>query len=229
MVLRIGHRGCFKNENTLSSILHAINILKVDVIEIDIRLTKDNIPVLHHDSNFENVEIYEHTYSELLKYKKIDTLTEVLKNIPKKIQIYLDLKKHSLTFNNNYIETLENIICNILKKLDSHDNIIIASFDHDMVRRILQKCINNKILFIKTCYICHEFPINLLDSYLKNNDLDYLSVNKESVNKEMIKLCHLNNVNLLVYTVNKVTQMKELINIGVNGIISDYPQRIPII
>ena len=79
MVLRIGHRGCsYKRANSLEAIVYAIENLKVDMIEIDIRLTKDLELILHHDANItfhnEIIEIYNHNYSDLIKYKDIDRL-----------------------------------------------------------------------------------------------------------------------------------------------------------
>ena len=231
MVLRIGHRGCsYKRANSLEAINYAIDKLKVDMVEIDIQLTKDLELVLHHDPSFtiDNniVEVYSHCYSDLIKHENIDRLIDVAKHIPKECKIYLDLKKSNDNFENNYNINLENKIVEFLKSLSYCDNYIIASFDHQLVRNILSKSIKQKILFIKTCYISYEFPMRYLKRYIKQNDIDYMSFSNQSINKQVINLCHKYDIKVLVYTVNNTEIIKKLIKLGVDGVISDMPDRI---
>jgi glycerophosphoryl diester phosphodiesterase len=231
MVLRIGHKGCsYKRANSLEAIEHAIHNLKVDVVEIDIRLTKDLKLVLHHDPNFtvnnQIIEIYSHNYSDLIKYKNIDKLSDVAKHIPDECKIYLDLKKSNDHFENDYNEKIENKIVEYFKSLSNCDNYIVASFDHEIVRNILSKSIKHKIIFIKTCYITYEFPMKYIKRYLKHNDIDYLSCSIQSINKKVIEICHEYNIQVLVYTVNNKQTMDKLVKLGVDGVISDMPDRI---
>lgn len=46
------------------------------------------------------------------------------------------------------------------------------------------------------------------------------------INKRLVKKCHDNNMKLIPWTVNDVTAMRRLIRLGVDGIITDYPNRI---
>jgi glycerophosphoryl diester phosphodiesterase len=41
-----------------------------------------------------------------------------------------------------------------------------------------------------------------------------------------IKICHQKGVRVVPWTINKVEDMRHLISIGVDGIITDYPNRI---
>ena len=226
MVLRIGHKGCYKNPNRIDGILHAINELKVDIVEIDVRLTKDNILILFHDNGFEDLEIYNYTFDEISKYLEVDKLEDALNAIPDNVQIYLDIKKSSLNYKNSYNSIIKNELIKMILSRDYYYNLIIASFDHDLVRDLLKEAINNKLLFLKTCYITHEFPSSYLSSYLSTNDIDYLSVNISSLTSEMLRICKNNNISLLVYTVNNRDIIDNLIELGVDGIVSDYPDRI---
>ena len=91
-ILIFSHRGNNQgfNENTLESI-SSVMLLPIDGIEIDIRLTRDRIPVLAHDSNLKrisgfNIPISSLTYSELTKipaYKKytIPKLSDALNKL----------------------------------------------------------------------------------------------------------------------------------------------------
>ena len=46
------------------------------------------------------------------------------------------------------------------------------------------------------------------------------------LNKEVVDSLHSINIQVIPWTVNEVADMRELISIGVDGIITDYPNRI---
>src|SRR3989344_6495878 len=94
----IGHRGLIQagiEENSLASIKNAIKH-KLKIIEIDLRKTKDNIIVLHHDRSFiigsNGYYIDMLTLKEIRKLRNITTLEEVFIAIKNKIRIFLDIK-----------------------------------------------------------------------------------------------------------------------------------------
>ena len=95
----IGHRGA-KNltpENTLASIQKALDC-KVDAIELDVRVTKDEVCVLHHDSFIiKDLEheywISHHTIAQLKKIKPdLATLDEAIKLVKHRIPIMVEVK-----------------------------------------------------------------------------------------------------------------------------------------
>ncbi|MBO3700865.1 glycerophosphodiester phosphodiesterase family protein [Roseivirga sp. E12] len=45
------------------------------------------------------------------------------------------------------------------------------------------------------------------------------------LNKEMVELCHSKNMKVIPWTVNELSAMKRLAQMGVDGIITDYPDR----
>ncbi len=46
------------------------------------------------------------------------------------------------------------------------------------------------------------------------------------VSKKLVRKCHAQNMKLIPWTVNDAASMKGLIRLGVDGIITDYPNRI---
>lgn len=56
---------------------------------------------------------------------------------------------------------------------------------------------------------------------------DIYSPYHQLVNAKMIDLCHSKSIKVIPWTVNETARMEQLINIGVDGIITDYPNRIP--
>jgi glycerophosphoryl diester phosphodiesterase len=100
------HRGLHDNktrapENSLAAFSLAVE--KGFGIELDVQVTKDLVPVVHHDYKLKrsckvNKKISELTYQELRKYKifgseeKIPTLEEVLETVDKKVPLIIELK-----------------------------------------------------------------------------------------------------------------------------------------
>jgi len=107
-ILVCAHRSFHTNapENSLQSIKNAIQA-KIDIIEIDVRTTKDSVLVLIHDKDIDRITtgkglIKNYTFSELqqfnLKMKdsvtldKIPLLEDALKMAKGKVIVNLDLK-----------------------------------------------------------------------------------------------------------------------------------------
>ena len=100
------HRGLHDNgtgapENSLPAFKKAVKAGYG--IEMDVQLTKDNIPVVFHDFTLERVcgregKVCEHTYEELREFnlfesgEKIPKLEEVLKAVNGKVPLIVELK-----------------------------------------------------------------------------------------------------------------------------------------
>lgn len=97
---KIAHRGIHHNflENTLLAFEEAIK--QNYIIELDVRLSKDNFVIVFHDSNLKRIfdinrNIHDMTLKELKKYKYIATLKEVLEFVKGKVPILLEIKYDS--------------------------------------------------------------------------------------------------------------------------------------
>ncbi len=112
-VLKVGHRGArlFAPENTLISIEKSLEF-GFDFIEMDIRFTKDGVPVLMHDERVDRTtdgkgRIADFTLDEIKKLDggnafeyhdkfkgtRVPTLEEALKIIQGRASVYLDQKE----------------------------------------------------------------------------------------------------------------------------------------
>jgi len=138
----IGHRGVkdLKPENTLESIITAFD-LGLECVEIDVKVSKDNIPLLLHDDTLDRTTngsglVCDFTFNQINQldagyyfYKsktdiKVPTLRSVL-NLIKKKQKYLNIE---LKPNKNYEElNIKNILHEINKI--SYNRIYFSSFD----------------------------------------------------------------------------------------------------
>ena len=127
------HRGITSKsikENTYQSIKRSLLSKESLGVETDIRLTKDKIIVLSHNSIINNNYIENMTYKEILKHNYLTTLDMILDINTNKI-ILLDVKT-----NNNY--KLFSEVLNIYLD-NTNKNIYIMSFDKRFIKYIKTK------------------------------------------------------------------------------------------
>ncbi|MDR1414224.1 MAG: glycerophosphodiester phosphodiesterase family protein [Odoribacteraceae bacterium] len=83
-VLVVAHRGDWRNapENSLAAVDRAIR-LGVDMVEVDVRLTRDGVPVLMHDATIDRTtngrgKVADYTLAELRRFRLKDALGTAL-------------------------------------------------------------------------------------------------------------------------------------------------------
>lgn len=222
----IAHRGSSNRapENTISSILLAAED-KADYAEMDVQQTKDGVVVLMHDKNlkrvarvdknvsemeYRNIEELnvENIHSEKFKGEKIPTLDQVMKASKGKIKLDIEIK--------NYEDDTE-LVKKVVQSVENNnfvDDCLICSFDYSALVKV--KKLNPKI---RTGYIT---DLNKKDK-LNLEYADYYSIYYPKVNNTIIEKLHKNNKKVHVWTVNNVNDCKKLIQMGVDDIITDYP------
>ena len=100
------------------------------------------------------------------------------------------------------------------------DRVIIQSFDP----RTLQ-IIHTKYPAIKTALLIEDYDKRSLDDQLKQ--LGFIptiySPAYKLVNETLLQACHQKNIKVIAWTVNDKVEITRLKQLGVDGIISDYP------
>jgi glycerophosphoryl diester phosphodiesterase len=199
------------------------------------------------ESNEKELNIYKMPYSEVMKYDvglkthprfpqqqkmkvykpllaavidSVETYTKknhkqpLFYNIETKTQPETDLLFHPEP--KEFVELLIQVI--LQKKIE--DRVIIQSFD----RRTLQY-LHQKYPTISTALLVEDFDKKDFENQIA--DLGFLpsiySPAKELVTQKLIQECHQKNVKLIPWTVNDPNKIKEFVAMGVDGIISDYP------
>ena len=227
-ILNIGHRGAKGHiaENTLESIQKAIN-LGVDGVEIDVFRCASGEIVVFHDKKLDRLTnstgfIEEMTIDALNnvlvegKYK-IPTLEEVLTLIDGNILLNVELKGKNTAKKTALI--LEKFVSNT--KWESNQ-LIVSSFDWDEL--IIFKNENTDI------------PIGILNDKNTLNEvldiamkLDAVAIhpNFSSLNQEVVNTIHDSGFKIYSWTINAPEEIDKAITFGIDGIITDFPDRIP--
>ena len=151
------------------------------------------------------------------KGESIPTFDEVLDladNFSQKLLI--EIKKPSQYPN------IENMIVDKLKERQiSKSKVILQSFDFDCVKKLSAMNLDYELgLLISKKKYWHKLP-----NFKKIAKVaDYANPNYQIVSKKFMQLAHEEELKVLPYTVNKLKESQKLIDIGVDGIISDVPE-----
>ena len=122
-MLIIGHRGAagLAPENTIASLKAGFEAGS-DILEFDVRITSDGIPILAHDAWIKGKSIRKHTYDELRALADIATLDDALSSFFGKILINIELKQ------SDHIDTVLTVIRPYVKHDADWEDIIFSSF-----------------------------------------------------------------------------------------------------
>ena len=227
----IAHRG-FKTiapENTIVAFSKAIE-LDVDGIELDVHLSKDKRIVVIHDETLQRTTngsgyVKDFNYNDFKKldagswfsaeYKRekipmLEEVFELLKDSKKILNI--ELKNSIVEY-----EDIERMVIDMIVKYTFQEHTIISSFNHYSLRKV--KAIKPEI---RTAILCNNITFELLE-YMKKYKANDIHINVLALNKELLNCCKANGIKLRCFTVNAKSDMKKLVQIGVDGIITDYP------
>ena len=217
---KIGHRGAkgYVAENTLASFQKAID-LGCDGIELDVHLSLDGEIMVIHDETINRTTngvgyVKDINASELIQFG-IPTLEEVVLLINKKCTINIEIKNPKAT--TKVVTLVEKYI---------HENqyncnqFLISSFDWDVLTQISQ--LNSNLLI---AVLTDE---NLENALAFATKIKAYSINPffQLLDKEKVTLLQQNGFLVFPWTVNDAHEIELLKSFNVDGIISDFPNRI---
>tara|TARA_B100001029_G_C15021363_1_gene430768 strand:- start:517 stop:1230 length:714 start_codon:yes stop_codon:yes gene_type:complete len=224
--LIIGHRGAKGHvaENTIASVKYAID-LGVNGVEIDVFRCKSGEIVVFHDNNLSKI-LDVNLCIEDLDLKTIKSFRIENKYFIPTLEEILSLQLDDLILNielkgtGTAIPTIEILKKYYKKDLLKEKNILISSFDWDELLLFRSKSQKTPIavLIDGNPLLALKFAGKVKATAI-NSDYKFL-------NKKNIDLINAEGYKLFPYTVNDEDEMKKLISIGVDGIITDYPDKL---
>jgi len=227
-ILRIGHRGSkgYVAENTLESINHAIS-LGVDGIEIDIFKCLSGELVLSHENNLKRLtgksgQLEKLTLDDLKEFLvagkyKIPTLKDVLMRIDKPLFLNIELKGLDTA------KATSKIISDFSKSISlSLKNFIVSSFYWNELEqfRFMDKNTPVGVLVSKS------MSINKAIEFGKKINAQAIHPNFKLLDEKTVLKIKNNGFKIYTWTVNNKDDIHYMKKLKVDGIISDYPDRI---
>lgn len=217
----IGHRGAkgHRPENTGPSFEYAIE-LGCDWVELDVYLAGSELIVIHDkkvDRTTNGTGEVAHLSFEQLRSldagngAQIPTLNEIIDLVDHRCGINIELKGE------NTAEATSELLRNYCTRGWTPGDFLISSFDHAELS-LADPTFLRGALFGKL----------LPDQWQRAANLEAWSVNFDlkDVTQGLVDEAHKKGYHLLVYTVNKPADIEKLMAWGVDGLFSDYPDRV---
>ena len=225
-MLKIGHRGAKAHvaENTLESIQQALD-MGVDGIELDVHVCATGELVVIHDFTVDRTtngkgEVSKLSLTELKKLKvednyKVPTLQEVISLVDKKCFINIEMKgRHTAKPLSGFLERL------VKEGGYSYDDFIISSFQREELQIMSE--------------ISPEVHLGVLTQASVAQAWEWAEEFKAKAIHPHYTLLTESNVvkaqqagyKIFTWTVNEPEDIARVKSFGVDGIISDYPERL---
>lgn len=247
-VLVIAHQGGerLRPSNTMASFSHAVS-LGVDVLEMDIHSTADDVIVVIHDDTVDRTTDGKGRIRELSlqEIKALDaghywsddggksypyraqgitvpTLEEVFRAYPD-MRMNIEIKQAT--------PSIVDPFCRMIRDHDMVDKVLVASFHQETIDEFREKCPGIATSMVEP-EIRRLFVMNaaylgaLFQAPSEAIQVPEYSGNLHVVTERFVRAAHGHNVDVHVWTVNEVADMRRLLDAGVDGIITDRPDRL---
>jgi len=232
----IGHGGAkgYAPKDTRASFKRALE-LGVDAVELDLHQTRDGTPVVYHDpyldrttqhrgligekwiQELKNMDVGS-WFSPQFKNERILTLDEAMDFILGKAELIIELKQARRNRDVRY-EGLERYVCQAIQKRDAYEKVVVTSFDHFSLLEVKKLDPKVKVGML--------FGANWLTLWEEANKLNPYAILPHWVftTQELVEEAHKCGIRVYVWVVNEESWMRKLFYWGVDGIVTDYPDK----
>lgn len=234
----IAHRGASGNghcpENTLSAFDKAIK-LGVDCVECDVHCSKDGHVVVIHDSTLNRTTdkkgaVAELTLEEIKQAdagswfsksfagERVPTLEELLSLTKDKVVTVIEIKPKGIT---------ESVL-KVVERSNAIDRVLIQSFHFEVVKELYE--LNPKVP--RALLVGGGLPISRLSSIMElvhqaaEVGAGTLNLLHTVITANLVKEANKRGISVWAWTVDDESRMVELLDIGVSGITSNFPDKL---
>jgi len=228
IVRKIAHRGASADfpENTLAAFEAAIKA-GADMCELDIQRSADGALVVIHDDTVNRTtdgtgKVGSMTLAELQRLdagsrrsndfagEKIPTLDEVFDLVDGRCGLNIELKAHGV----------EEEVCRIIRERSAERTAVVSSFEWDWLMRVKKIAPEIRIGVLADCA-----PSRMMAAAAR---LSAWAIHPEAklVKPEVCATAHRLGYQVYTWTVDDREEMRRLIAVGVDGIMTNYPARL---
>ncbi len=231
----VAHRGISAKapENTLASFELAVRAPGIDMVELDVRLTKDEEVIVLHDRTLQrtttgNGIARKYTLDELKNYdagswfdpafkaERIPTLKEVFGLVGASRWVDVEIKSEPMDAKRRSL-VLERVL-SVVDESAMSDSVFFSSFDHHLVADL--KRIRPGVVTGVLYNFFRDFGRSPSKLARRANSSVFICA-KGELQHSMIGDAHAHGIAVYVYTLNSVKDAQKMIQLGVDGIISD--------
>ncbi|MBE63469.1 MAG: hypothetical protein CMB89_14005 [Flammeovirgaceae bacterium] len=241
----IAHKGAsgIAPENTIAAIQLALD-MGVDMIEIDVRNTHDEEIVVIHDASLDRTTngtglVHDYTLEEIRELdagswfgdaryagEKVPTLKEVLDLVDGKCQVLIEIKHMD---HPNYHDFAEKLIDVIREEKNGYEWIILQSEEAEYLEAAHEydDHVQTKKLMIgedSTPLLAFYIETKMHMGRAKEDDrMKALNPEYHTLSTRRVFRMHARGFQVYTYSPNTESDMIKMLHMGVDGIITDYP------
>lgn len=215
-MLKIGHRGAKGHlpENTLASFEKAI-ALGVDMIELDVWLSFDKVPMVIHDETVDRTTsktglVTDYSAKELQQLG-IPTLRDVFELVDNRCEINVEIKTFSAT------QAVLNLIA---KNTFNQSKILISSFDWNALQEVRFHDEDIRI------GVLTETDLDLAMAFAKFIKAEAIHPYYHLLTAENVEKIKEKGFKVFPWTINEPEDITFVKSLEVDGIITDFPERL---
>lgn len=226
-LLCIAHRGAMGHapENTLLAMETALQ-LGARAIEVDVYAVQGELLVIH-DAQLERTtngfgDIHDHSVVALRALdagqgQGIPLLGEVLECVAGRACLNIEIKD---------AQAVEPLVALLQARLADHHSawqaaqLLLSAFDHALLAQV--KALDTRL---NVAALVSTLPRQGMDLAV---DLGAIALNPalEIVDQRLVDQAHAHGLGVYVYTVNKAEDLARMHHLGVDGVFSNYPERV---
>lgn len=233
--LIIAHRGAsgYAPENTLAAFRKAIE-LGCQMIELDVRLSADEVPVVIHDGTLARTagdprRVNQLTVEQLQQLdagrwfapecagERIPTLAEALTAIPEPMTVNIELKPNT----QGQIHRLTEQVSAVIADCRAERRVFCSSFAHKTLWALRRRFYTLPLGYLIEGRVAQEHFTEA-----KGLQASALILQGQWTTPAVLRQAHANRLKVFSYTINRPLQMKQLLRRGVDGIMTNYPDRL---
>ena len=241
-VLNIGHRGAsgYAPEHTIPAYDLALE-QGADYIEIDLQMTADGVLVAMHDDTLDRTTnctgpVIEKTLEEVKMCEvsnsfgpeydglEIPTLEEIFQRYGKKVNYYIETKNPDLApgMEEELLRLMDEY--GLTKPAAKRSQVLIQSFSEESLRKIhaLEPSLPLIQLYSSTL-TSEEIQADLADA---STYAVGIGPSQTDVDAALVEAAHDLCLDVHPYTVNELVDMERLIALGVDGMFTNFPDRL---
>ncbi len=247
-VLVMAHRGGrgLRPEHTIYAFERSVE-LGVDVLELDLRSTKDSVLVIFHDRTVDRTTdgagpVQDFTLAELRELDAgyrwthdngrsfpfrglgitVPTLSEVFAAFPD-VRVNIEIKRSQMPA----VESL----CRMIRDYGRTERVLVASFSGSTIGEFRHVCpeVATSASFgeVLTLYGLNRIYLgSLYPPPAQALQVPEHGIGLHVVRKRFVDTAHERNMQVHVWLVNEVEDMQRMLALGVDGLITDYPDRL---
>jgi glycerophosphoryl diester phosphodiesterase len=227
--LIFAHRGAraAAPENTLPAFEKAV-VMGADGIECDVLLSADGVPVVIHDEQVDDLtdgsgKVSSMTvdalkgldagshFGEAFAGVRIPTLAETVEALPRDFWLNIELK-------GTQTDALPQAVAEVLRSTGRGEPLVISSFNPHMLNAAQEAMPDIPRGFLTLPRVAHQ-----------GWDATYVQwwhPNHEGLRAEDVEQAHAAGHRVNVWTVNDAADITQMTQLGVDGIITDHPDRV---